>query len=182
VNLKELTWENHKSAERKKFAGVLMSGSIDPALYYKYLTNQFYSYVALEYKLPLVLLSLVDIRRSNLMRDDLQELEELYGFVFEGSLLTKSTQEYITHCEELYEKNPDGLIAHMYVRHFGDMYGGAIIKKCVPGKGSMYNFDNKEDLKLKVRAVLNDDMADEANVCFQFAIRLFEELEDDCEG
>lgn len=86
MNLKELTWENHKSAERKKFAKTLMSGSIDPALYYKYLTNQFYSYVALEYKLPLSLLGLEDIRRANLMRDDLQELEQTYGFVFDGNL------------------------------------------------------------------------------------------------
>ena len=179
MNLKELTWENHKSAERKKFAKTLLSGSIDPALYYKYLTNQFYSYVALEYKLPLSLLGLEEIRRSNLMRDDLQELEQTYGFVFDGNLLTQSTQEYITYCEELYVNNPAGLIAHMYVRHFGDMYGGAIIKKCVPGKGRMYEFNDKEDLKLKVRALLHDDMADEANACFRFAIRLFGELDDD---
>jgi len=34
MSLKELTWENHKSAERKKFASILMSGDIDPLLYY----------------------------------------------------------------------------------------------------------------------------------------------------
>ena len=57
--------------------------------------------------------------------------------------------------------------------------GGAIIKKYVPGKGRMYEFNDKEDLKLKVRALLHDDMADEANACFRFAIRLFGELDDD---
>ena len=40
MSLKELTWENHKSAERKEFASILMSGSIDPFLYYKYLYKQ----------------------------------------------------------------------------------------------------------------------------------------------
>ena len=48
MNLKELTWENHKNAERKKFASVLMSGKITPKLYYRYLTNQFYMYNILE--------------------------------------------------------------------------------------------------------------------------------------
>jgi heme oxygenase len=178
VNLKELTWENHKSAERKRFAKTLMSGSIDPALYYKYLTNQFYNYVALEYRIPLGILGLEGIRRANLLRDDLQELETTYGLVFDGSLITQSTQEYITYCEELYEKDRSGLIAHMYVRHFGDMYGGAMIQKRVPGSGKMYDFIDKEELKLRVRSLLHDDMADEANACFRFAIRLFGELED----
>ena len=80
MSLKELTWENHKSAERKKFAGILMSGSIDPFLYYKYLTNQYYMYVTLESKLPLNRLEIADIRRAGLMRMDLLELELKYGF------------------------------------------------------------------------------------------------------
>jgi heme oxygenase len=179
VNLKELTAENHRSAERKKFAKTLMSGSIDPALYYKYLTNQFYSYVMLEHRLPLFELGIEDIRRANLIRDDLQELETLHGFTFEGALITRSTQEYITYCEDAYKKTSAGLIPHMYVRHFGDMYGGSMIAKRIPGSGKMYEFKDKELLKAKVRAILDDSMADEANKCFEFAIRLFSELEGD---
>jgi heme oxygenase len=175
VSLKELTAENHRSAERKKFAKTLMSGSIDPALYYKYLTNQFYSYAMLESKLPLAALGVEDIRRANRIRDDMQELETTYGFVYAGALITRSTQEYISYCES----TKNSLIPHMYVRHFGDMYGGAMIAKKVPGSGKMYEFKDKELLKTKVREILNDSMADEANKCFEFAIRLFEELDDD---
>ena len=51
-----------------------------------------------------------------------------------------------------------------------------MIAKKVPGLGMMYKFKDKEGLKEKVRAILNDEMADEANICFEFAIRLFEEL------
>ena len=177
MSLKELTAENHRSAERKKFAKTLMSGTIDPALYYKYLTNQFYSYAMLESKLPLVFLQIEDIRRANLIRDDLQELEETYGFVYAGSLITRSTQEYITYCES----TQNSLIPHMYVRHFGDMYGGAMIAKKVPSSGKMYEFKDKELLKTKVREILDDSMADEANKCFEFAIRLFGELENETE-
>ena len=35
---------------------------------------------------------------------------------------------------------------------------------------------NKEELKVHLREMLNDDMGAEANVCFEYAIELFEEL------
>jgi hypothetical protein len=88
----------------------------------------------LEHHLPLLQLGIEDIRRANLIRDDLQELETTYGFVFSGALITGSTQEYITY----WESAKTSLIPHMYVQHFGDMYGGAIIAKRIPGSGKMY--------------------------------------------
>ena len=179
MNLKELTWENHKSAERKKFASILLSGSIEPALYHKYLTNQFYNYVALEYKLPLEELGISSIARSELISEDIRELEDMYGLDSVTEEISQSTKDYVTYCEDLFENDKAGLIAHMYVRHFGDMYGGAFIAKRIPGSGKMYEFDNKDELKNKVRAMLDDSMAPEANRCFGFAIRLFEELYDE---
>ena len=59
------------------------------------------------------------------------------------------------------------------------MYGGQMIKKVVPGSGTMYEFDNKKELIEKVRAMLTLDLAEEANVAMQFAIDLFEELADE---
>ena len=43
----------------------------------------------------------------------------------------------------------------------------------------MYDFDNIEELKTQIRDMLSDDMADEANKCFEFAIRLFKELQNE---
>ena len=63
------------------------------------------------------------------------------------------------------------------ISHFGDMYGGQMIKKRISfTEGTMYDFDDVEILKAKVRAKLCDDMADEANICFKYATKLFEEL------
>ena len=78
--------------------------------------------------------------------------------------------------KHLLSLDKNGILAHLYVRHFGDMYGGQIIKKRNPGSGTMYDFENVEELKTQIREMLTDDMADEANRCFEFAIRLFEEL------
>ena len=186
MSLKELTKDNHRNAERKEFASILMSGSIDPFLYYKYLANQKLIYTALEIRLPLFGMGIQDIARSHLIDEDMKELEELHGFHFVDGLIMPSTVEYMTHCEKKVSlrslakdetlEDTFALIPHMYVRHFGDMYGGAMIAKRVPGSGMMYKFDEKDLLKSKVRAILNDDMADEANICFEYAIRLFGEL------
>lgn len=182
MNLKDLTWENHKRAERSGFAKILLSGDITPQLYHKYLINQFYNYNLLEMKLrsrgfpP----ALQGVYRAEWIRTDINELEETYGLCYSESLLTKSTVEYISYIDTI--DDLDTLVAHMYVRHFGDMYGGAIIKKRVPGAGRMYDFVDKENLKADLRALLSDDMAEEANVCFDYAVKLFEELANDDMG
>ena len=180
MNLKELTWENHKRAERKGFAKILLGGDITPELYYRYLTNQYYSYVILEDALKLqgLPIYLHPVFRAKHILNDMQELEQLYGLSYDPYMTGSSNAQYVDHIYTL-EKNGEyhKLLAHMYVRHFGDMYGGAIIQKRVPGSGTMYNFDNKEELKQLLRELLTDDMAEEANICFEFAIRLFEELE-----
>jgi heme oxygenase len=107
----------------------------------------------------------------------MQELEEQHGFVFDPATISRTTAEYATHIENLQKaEDLDALTAHMYVRHFGDMYGGAMISKKVPGAGLMYEFEDKENLKASLRELLIDDMAPEANICFEYAIRLFEEL------
>jgi heme oxygenase len=182
MSLKELTHENHRRAERSRFAHILMSGNITPELYYKYLTNQFYMYVSLEQGLRKLDWheSLNSVFRAEKMREDLQELEEQHGFVYDPALLTESTIDYLTYVNLLADQEDlNSLVSHMYVRHFGDMYGGAMIAKKVPGSGKMYEFDNKDQLKTYLRALLDDNMADEANVCFSYAIRLFEELGND---
>lgn len=173
MNLKELTWENHKKAERKKFAYVLMSGRIPPVVYHKYLTNQFVMYAALEKQLMDLGFpkELHGVFRAPAILDDMVELQKDVPDVY------PVTTEYIQHINKLStEKNYEGLVAHMYVRHFGDMYGGAMISKKVPGSGTMYQFEDKEGLKASLRELLNDNMGDEANICFDYAIRLFEEL------
>ena len=48
-NLKELTWEQHKAAERQPFVKVLLSGNINPKLYATYLWNQYIKYKELEH-------------------------------------------------------------------------------------------------------------------------------------
>jgi heme oxygenase len=72
--------------------------------------------------------------------------------------------------------DPKKLMAHIYVRHMGDLAGGQMIAKRIPGSGKYYQFENADDLKTKVRQKIDDSMADEAKVCFDFAAKFFEEM------
>jgi heme oxygenase len=176
-NLKELTWEHHQNAERTDFADQLLSGDIEPRLYQKYLHAQMLVYSALESNVDLPM-SLHGVFRSALIQEDLQELENEYRLL-EIKEFLPSVDDYIEHITQLKEAgNNEALIAHVYVRHFGDMHGGQIIKKNVPGSGLMYEFENRSDLISEIRELLDDSMVNEARACFGYAERLFYELMD----
>lgn len=173
MSLKDLTWEVHQRAERTGFAQKLIRG-LTPEEYYKYLYNQYMIYTVLEGAAEQLIPELKDIFRAKLMFDDLRELEKEYSLYSTTQMLMPVVPEYERHISTL---DRNGILAHLYVRHFGDMYGGQIIKKRNPGSGKMYDFNNVDELKTKVRSMLDDSLYEEARVCFDFAIQLFTELD-----
>ena len=174
-NLEELTRQHHDNAERTEFAEMLLSGNISPRLYQEYLHAQLQNYMALESAVS-VPMELEPIFRSTLIEEDLQELEAMYDLPeIEDNF--ESTAEYVAHIHTLLEDDDnEGLLAHLYVRHFGDAHGGQIIKRNIPGSGLMYEFENRAELIKQVRELLHDGMAEEAMICFEYAERLFHEL------
>ena len=176
-NLKELTHEQHKNAERSLFVKKLLKKDITPYQYYIYLSNQFLMYTTLEgYASEIGLLDGIDeIKRGVQISKDLQELEKEYKFEIPVHL--KSTGNYIQYIRSISE-DPEKLLAHIYVRHMGDLSGGQIIKRFVPGSGQHYQFEaDVSELKEKVREKLHDGHADEAKVCFNMIKEFMEELE-----
>ena len=174
--LKELTWENHSKAERTEHARKLLKG-MTPEEYHRYIYNQYVMYAVLESKAREygVLKDIEDVCRADAIRADMEEIESEFDIQRNGDLLCQVVADYTEYV--LHMRDKDEFLAHIYVRHFGDMYGGQMIKKRNPGSGKMYEFNDVEQLKTTVRKMLHDDMADEANICFQFAMQLFEELE-----
>ena len=175
MSLKELTHAAHKDAETQPFVKILFSGKINPKLYATYLKNQHPMYEILEVcAMPHQLLhGLIDIRRAPKILSDFQELwnDETDG----DPQILPITEEYIKYILSI-KDDPKKLMAHIYVRHMGDLAGGQMIAKRVPGSGKYYQFENPEILKMSIREKINDEMADEAIVCFDFAKRFFEEM------
>lgn len=173
-NLKDLTWEHHKNAERQQFVKVLMSGNIHPRFYATFLWNIHKKYDILEAMAGAVGLldDLPDIRRKVKIEQDFLELWDQDNM----PIIVDSTNDYIKHMKEIIG-DKEKLMAHIYTLYMGDLSGGQMIKKKVPGEGRMYEFDtNKPALKEAIRAKINDDMADEAKWVFTSATKLFQEL------
>lgn len=174
MSLKELTKEAHTSAERQEFVKVLFSGSIDPELYAAYLKNQHPQYEILEVcAMPHGLLNgLPDIRRAPGILADYLELKNQTD---PEPKILPVVDRYIKYILSI-KDDPKKLMAHIYVRHMGDLAGGQMIAKRVPGSGKYYQFEDPETLKTAIRERLDDSMADEAKVCFQFATDFFKEM------
>ncbi len=177
MSLKELTQEQHRRAETKPFVKVLFSGNINPKLYATYLKNQHPQYEILEvHAMQLGLLNgMPELRRSPAI---LQDFIELWGVenLSTPPKICAVTNEYLRYILSI-GHDPQKLMAHIYVRHMGDLSGGQMIAKRVPGSGKYYQFgDDPERIKNILRERLDDSMADEAKVCFDFAARLFEEM------
>lgn len=174
-NLKELTKEQHTNAERQAFVKVLMSGKINPKFYATYLWNQHKKYDILE-AMAMVLGVLNDfptIRRKMAIEEDFLELWENKET---PPPILPSTHEYINHMKTIMT-DPDKLMAHIYVLHMGDLSGGQMIAKRVPGEGRMYKFDGDvNEIKEAIRSKTRDSMADEAKYVFESATNLFKEL------
>jgi hypothetical protein len=56
----------------------------------------------------------------------------------------------------------------------GDMFGGQMIKKIIDAPHRHLEFENSRDLMFVLRGMLDDSMADEANVAFNWAIKILE--------
>jgi heme oxygenase len=113
-----------------------------------------------------------DVRRAPAILEDFQELwTEEDG----DAQIMPSTEKYIKYILSI-KDDPKKLMAHIYVRHMGDLAGGQMIAKRVPGSGKYYQFAEPEALKIAIRERLSDDMADEAKVCFQYAADMFHDM------
>ena len=176
MSLKELTHGAHKKAETQPFVKVLFSGKINPKIYATYLKNQHPCYEILEVCAMAhgLLNNLPDIRRAPAINAD---FEELWTDKDEKPQMLEASKRYMDYILGI-KHEPQKLMAHLYVRHMGDLAGGQMIAKRVPGSGRMYKFEDPEALKIAIRERLSDDMADEAIICFGFAEELFKEMMD----
>jgi heme oxygenase len=174
MSLRELTAEKHRDAERTEFVKELLGGSITEERYATFLFNLHPIYHVLE--------SFAMINGSMDGLDDLCRANSIYEDYLELWKDTKppelcpTVDQYLKYIKDELAPKPDRLFAHIYVRHMGDLAGGQMIAKRVPGSGTMYKFENGEELKNKIRSKLNDTMGDEANVAFDFAISLMKDM------
>jgi heme oxygenase len=175
MSLKDLTHQSHKNAETQPFVKILFSGKINPKLYAVYLYNQHKQYDLLEALAMMhgLMSDYPAIRRAPNIFEDYLELWEDIDNPPQDLPVVKSYHAHLMNIKD----DPKKLLAHLYVRHFGDLSGGQMLAKRVPGSGKYYQFDGDTDqIKTILRQRLDDSLADEAKICFQFAADMFKDM------
>ncbi len=177
MSLREITKDLHSDAERTEFAKKLLSGSISKEDYANYLYQMLLVYQPIEMgnKIQGNFANLPDIERTWYIYQDFVELAGKHDHGYKWLPSTIDYHHYLL--ELLHDPTRKHLIkAHLYCRHMGDLYGGQIIAKRVPGSGKFYQFKDAEKLKEQIRGELTDDLGDEARVAFEWAIKIMREL------
>ena len=178
MSLKELTAEKHKEAETTPFMKAVFARTLPQDLWVDWTYQKWLFYGAIE-----------GAAGANLLLNDLPDLRRtFYLYMDYKEMNTENKQHsFRTIVIDYYNylisigKEPDKIIAHLYTWHMGDMFGGQMIKKIVPGSHRNLEFSDPMTLMTNIRAKLNDNMAEEANVAFDWAIRMMRDYDSSLE-
>lgn len=172
MSLKELTSHQHRTAEQTRFMQAVIQKQLPTEVWTDFIFQKTLIYKGLEglagaycgcNQVP-------DLYRAFLLYQDFKELCQSQKYDFK-----KSTLEYYDYIQSLTGQS-DRIMAHVYVWHMGDLFGGQMIRRLTPGSNLALQFENKDSLIAFIRSRCNDDMAAEANLAFEYAIKIMNEL------
>ena len=169
MSLKELTWDSHQAAEGTPFMQAVFKKRMPVLVWGNYTFQKSVIYNTIENvcRYNKLTLDILDIERSVQLYLDAQEILGDMSVV----RVRPITGEYSRYLLSLVNE-PERILAHLYVWHMGDLYGGQMIKKVLPPPHRNLEFTDVEGLKTGIRAKLNDTMGAEANVAFEWAMKL----------
>ena len=176
MSLKELTAVNHAEAETTPFMKAVFAKTLPMNVWVDYTFQKQLWYLSIEnnaYEMGL-LNNLKGIERSHLINKDFLDMDSLYP---SKHSYKQSTLDYVAYIRKLID--PTQILAHLYTWHMGDMYGGQMIRKLIDAPHSHLEFENRQELITNLRTMLTDDMADEANGAFEWAIKILHEYDDE---
>lgn len=173
--LREITHAKHREVEALPLIQTIMQGKVTKEQYVCYLYELANIYDVLETLASSkgVLEGLFGIERTEKIYQDLEELNDSYY-----RPLTQASLDYISYLSRLVvnKETTHLLLAHVYVRHMGDLYGGKLMARVVPGSGRAYHFDDRPGIIKAFNEKLTLELGDEANVAFDHFIKIFAEL------
>lgn len=172
MSLKELTARKHKLAESTPFMKAVFANTLPKNLWVDFVAQKiaFYSQIEMMAKNLGLLEKLTGIERAHYLYNDFSQMKENKSYN-----LKMSTLDYMTYLSQI--NNPKLILAHLYTWHMGDMFGGQMIKKLVDAPHSHLEFDNMPQLMATLREMLDDSLADEANMAFDWAIKILNEYD-----
>jgi heme oxygenase len=171
MSLKDLTSEKHAAAENTAFMKSVFKKTMPLETWADFTLQKQLIYNAIEVMAGSkgLLNDLPDIRRAHYLYMDYREMNK--DKVFRSPAI--DYHNYILSLTDV-----DKILAHLYVWHMGDLFGGQMIKKIVQAPHRALEFKDPQTLMTNLRAKLDDRLGEEANVAFDWAIKIMESYDD----
>jgi heme oxygenase len=174
MSLKDLTVVKHAEAESTPFMKAVFAKTLPQDLWIDWTYQKWLFYGAIE-----------GAAGANQLLGDLPDLRRTFYLFIDYNEMNNDSKKHqfrpvvIDYYKYLISiaKEPDKIMAHLYTWHMGDMFGGQMIKKIVPGAHRNLEFADPRTLMTNIRAKLDDSMGDEANVAFDWAIRMMRDYD-----
>jgi heme oxygenase len=174
MSLKDLTSAKHTEAESTPFMKAVFAKTLPFDLWVDWTYQKWLFYGAIE-----------GAAGANRLLGDLPDLRRAFYLFMDYNEMNVERKKHdfrpiaIDYYKYLISiaNDPNKIMAHLYTWHMGDMFGGQMIKKIVPGAHRNLEFEDAKTLITNIRAKLDDSMGDEANVAFDWAIRMMRDYD-----
>jgi heme oxygenase len=174
MSLKDLTSAKHAEAESTPFMKAVFARTLPFDLWVDWTYQKWLFYGAIE-----------GAAGANRLLGDLPDLRRAFYLAMDYAEMngTNPRHDFRPIVVDYYNyllsisKDPNKIMAHLYTWHMGDMFGGQMIKKIVPGAHRNLEFEDARTLMTNIRSKLDDSMGDEANVAFDWAIRMMRDYD-----
>lgn len=171
MSLKDITADLHELAEHTPFMKAVFAKSLPMSVWeeWTYWRTMFYHAIEQKCEQGNLLEDLQGIKRALPLMEDYREMRN-GDWLPSKDCNNPALNEYLDYIEKL---TPDSALAHLYVWHMGDLYGGQMIKKVIPAPSHhALEFEDANTLKNNLRAKLTDDLGPEARRAFEYAIKM----------
>lgn len=174
MSLKDLTSAKHAEAESTPFMKAVFARTLPFDLWVDWTYQKWLFYGAIE-----------GAAGANRLLGDLPDLRRAFYLAMDYAEMNGNNPrhdfrpivvDYYNYLLSI-SKDPNKIMAHLYTWHMGDMFGGQMIKKIVPGAHRNLEFEDARTLMTNIRSKLDDSMGDEANVAFDWAIRMMRDYD-----
>ena len=178
MSLKELTKAKHELAETTPFMKAVFDLKLPMELWVDYTYQKYIWYREIELAADShgLLDTLLGIGRAQLIMADYKKMVEQQPIYHTYKEVSKDYASYIISLDD-----PKKILAHLYTWHMGDLFGGQMIKKIINAPSTHLDFENPRELMTNMRSMLTDDLADEANIAFDWAIKILGEYDSSLE-
>ena len=195
------TRKSHSVAENTAFVTGFFRGIATKAAFSQLVCSLYFVYEAMEKSFEetkdpgVKALDYSSLRRMPALEED---MAYYFGTEWRSTVRpSPATQEYASRVRKIAGTQPHLLIAHMYTRYLGDLFGGQMMGGMARrslsldgGRGTaFYQFDEIPNAKpfieewytqlnaLELSAKQKQEIVDEANLVFALNIKLFDELD-----